>query len=271
MAGDPNNAAVWANADVYIGAADANIPEGGDPFDDTWDYVGLLNGSDGFTSASSFDNNDFTAWGYGVIATARKNYKETWQFTALEDNETMLDLLYPGHDVVFDGVGGYEGDVYVPDLDNKFKIGLEVRSGTLVRRKVSYNYAQIETRGDEKQGEDDLASRQVTVQIYPGAVNVDGKAPLFHTFKGSQVAVASIDVTPATATKAVGATQQLTVVATLDNTDTETVTNDCTFTTSDPAKATVSASGLITAVATGSATITAHYAGKTDTCVVTVS
>lgn len=84
--------------------------------------------------------------------------------------------------------------------------------------------------------------------------------------------IASLDVTPATTTKAAAATQQLVATAHRASGDTtEVVTSTTVWTTSDATKATVNAAGLITAVATGSATITGTYRGKTDTCVVTVS
>ena len=84
-------------------------------------------------------------------------------------------------------------------------------------------------------------------------------------------AISSIDVQPATTTKAAAATQQLTVVATYADSSTEDITTRAAYTTSNAAKATCNSAGLITAVATGSATITATYRGQTDTCVVTVS
>lgn len=83
------------------------------------------------------------------------------------------------------------------------------------------------------------------------------------------VAVTGLSIAPATVTKAVAQTQQITLTwspTTPSNTG-------VTYTTSNAAKATVSASGLITAVATGSATITATSAdgGFTDTVVMTIS
>lgn len=84
-----------------------------------------------------------------------------------------------------------------------------------------------------------------------------------------QETTASISMTPATATIDVsdGSTQQLTVV----NADSVDVTDETTFTSSDPTKATVSQSGLVSPVAAGSSTITATYAGKTDTTAITVT
>ncbi|HET8581770.1 MAG TPA: hypothetical protein VFL65_00850 [Jatrophihabitans sp.] len=184
MSGDPKNAAVWANADVYIGALDAVDPVGGAPFGSDWDAVGLLNGDDGFDEKIATDSNDFYAWGGILVATTRKNFKLTRSFTAYEDNATVFDLWYPGHDVTFNP-DGYAGTINVPDLQAKFKIAFETRQGSQIKRVISKNYAQVDERGDSKEGEGDLASRAFTVAIYPAAVNpVTGKAALFATYRG---------------------------------------------------------------------------------------
>lgn len=185
MSGDPTNAAVWAGADVYIGALDAVDPVDGAAFGADWDNVGLLNGDDGFTEKADMDSSDFYAWGGILVATTRKNFKLTRSFTAYEDNATVFDLWYPGHDVTFDGEGGYSGTVNVPDLSAKFKIAFETRTGSQIKRVISKNYAQVDARGDFKEGESDLASRALTVAIYPAAADEDGKAALFSTYRGA--------------------------------------------------------------------------------------
>lgn len=184
MAGTPSNAAVWANADVYIGALTAVDPVDGAAFGVDWDAVGLLNGDDGFSESIDMDSSDFYAWGGILVATTRKNFKLTRSFTAYEDNATVFDLWYPGHDVTFDGSGGYTGTVNVPDLQAKFKIAFEVRTGSTIKRVISKNYAQVDSRGESKDGEGDLASRPCTVAIYPADVDVNGKAALFSVYRG---------------------------------------------------------------------------------------
>jgi hypothetical protein len=188
MAGDPQNAAVWANADVFIGATTATLPVDstsgdltGAAFGSDWDAVGLLNGDDGFTESYDMDSDDFYAWGGILIATTRRNFKLMRKFTAYEDNPTMTSLLWPGSDITFDGSGGYAGKIRTPDLQHKFKIGFDTYTGGQLQRVVSTNYAQVEERGDKKQGESDLESIEVTVTIYPDA---DGN--LFDTFKGAK-------------------------------------------------------------------------------------
>lgn len=81
--------------------------------------------------------------------------------------------------------------------------------------------------------------------------------------------VTGVTMTPATATLAVGATQQLTTVAAP-----AAASQDFVYSTSDATKATVDQNGLVKAIATGSATITVKSFAdetKTDTTVITIS
>jgi hypothetical protein len=180
MAGDPNKAAVWANADVLIAAIDSPIPAGGAAFSAAWDYVGLLSGEDGFGENMSQESTDFYAWGGILVATTRRNFKYTRSFTALEDNQTVLDLVYPGNTITIDDETGFgEGDVYQPDMQAKFMIAFQTESDGVIKRVVSSNYAQIDERGESTEGEDNLQSRPLTVAIYP-----DDTGKIFHFFKG---------------------------------------------------------------------------------------
>jgi len=86
----------------------------------------------------------------------------------------------------------------------------------------------------------------------------------------SVAAVASVTVSPASASLAVAATQQLT--ATLkDAIGTILTDRAVTWTSSNPAAATVSAGGLVTALAAGSATISASSESVQGTAVVSVA
>lgn len=81
--------------------------------------------------------------------------------------------------------------------------------------------------------------------------------------------LATLEVTPATSTGAVGTTVQLAVAVTPAG-----ASKSVTYVSSDPTKATVSATGLVTRVATGTSTITVTSAvdsTKTDTVAITVS
>ncbi|GEM82828.1 Ig-like domain-containing protein [Meiothermus hypogaeus] len=87
---------------------------------------------------------------------------------------------------------------------------------------------------------------------------------------GGAPTISTIEVTPATATKQVGQTQQFTAVA--KDAGGNTISGvTFTWTTSNPGVATVnSSSGLATAVAAGTATITASAGGKSGSATLTV-
>lgn len=174
MAGDISNTKVWAEADVLLGALTSAIPEDGEAFSliapDPWAYAGILDGSAGFTESNANSNTDHTGWGYGVIATSRKDQTITRTFTALEDNAEILGLRYNTEGVTFTG-NDYAGDLAGRDLQAKFKIAFEVRTGDEIKRFISKNYAQIDTLGDVSETEDNLAMLPVTVKIYPEIVD----------------------------------------------------------------------------------------------------
>lgn len=89
------------------------------------------------------------------------------------------------------------------------------------------------------------------------------------TVNATNVAVTSVSLNPASASLAVGGTQQLTPTVLPANATNKNVT----YSSSNTAVATVNATGLITAVANGTATITVTTVdgSKTSTCAVTVS
>src|SRR4029077_18136350 len=85
----------------------------------------------------------------------------------------------------------------------------------------------------------------------------------------TNVPVATVTVSPASASGSVGATVQLT--ATLKDALGNPLSGRVvTWSSSNPAVATVSASGLVTGVAAGSATITATSEGKSGTSALTM-
>lgn len=190
MAGNPANADVWSRADVYVAPLGSTIPIGGAPFGEEWDAVGLLNGDDGFSESISVDSEDHFAWGGILVATTRSNFKLTRSFVAYEDNPTVYDLVYPGHEVVFTGAT-FEGDVNVPDLNHKFMVAFQLSTGRgadkMIKRVVTRNYAEVGERGDAQESETSLASRELTIDIYPEAMDTDGVAKLFYTYKGPEV------------------------------------------------------------------------------------
>ncbi|KEF04618.1 MULTISPECIES: Ig-like domain-containing protein [Streptomyces] len=256
MAGDPSNASLWTDADVYVGPVTAANPANANaPFGSDWGLVGLLDGDDGMPESRDEDTDDKFAWGGILVRTSRSHFKLTKSFSVLEDNAVTRSLIWPG---------STESQIIVP-VPVPVKIGFEVRdSGTgKIKRLITRRHAIVEVDGDVDENETDLTKVTLVATIFP-----DGSKVLFDR-QGTPV-LQSLAVAPSTQSVAVGAIASLTATATYDDTSTQDVTTTATWTSSAPTKATVTA-GFVKGIATGSATVTAAYSGQTATCAVTVT
>jgi len=189
MEGNPRNAAVWSHGFVLIGSRDAEIPQSGAPFGPEWETVGFLSGDEGFTESVDVETNDHFAWGGVLLATTKSNFKLTKNFTALEQNKVIEDLVFPGNTVEYDDIGGHEGMIVVPELQDEFRIAFVNRSGSrrvgrTEKRFVSAGYAMIDDRGDAQDSETELASRELTVAFYGDEADEDGNQNLIYKWAG---------------------------------------------------------------------------------------
>jgi uncharacterized protein YjdB len=111
-----------------------------------------------------------------------------------------------------------------------------------------------------------VATGSTTVTAAMGALS--GTATL--TIAAPAKTLASIAVSPATATIATGATQQFAATATYSDGSTANVTTSAAWVSSKPAVATINAAGLASALSSGSTTVTATLTGVSGTAAVTV-
>lgn len=164
MSGNPENASIWADADVYVAPVGSAVPADiTTPFAAAWSLVGLLDGEAGFEESRSRDSTDHMAWGGILVATSRRNFVLTKKFVALEDNLVVAGLVWPG--------SGPDEQV-VPDPTYKFLIAFETTDGAKKRRVISERYAQVEEVGTIKDSEAELTKYEITVKIYPTAGGV---------------------------------------------------------------------------------------------------
>lgn len=161
MAGNPDNASLWADADVYVGKAITATPPAtaDDPMGAEWDLVGLLNGEDGFTETRDEEETDLFAWGGILVRTSRRNFKLTKSFTVLEDNATTRALIWPG---------STDSRIVVP-RPQPVKLAFELREGARVRRLITAKHAIVKVDGDITENETDLASVTLAATIFPAA------------------------------------------------------------------------------------------------------
>jgi hypothetical protein len=146
-----------------------------------WKFVGLLDPSQGFEESVEQTSTDHSAWGYGVIATTYGDKKTTVTFTALEENAVVMGLVNDVSGMTFDDVAGtYEGDLGVRDDTSRIRLGFEVTSGDVVRRRTSKNYATVTATGAGSESEESLGSKAFEATIFP-----DENSILYTTYKGA--------------------------------------------------------------------------------------
>jgi hypothetical protein len=183
MAGNPANAAVWGGADVLIAPIGTAIPVANAAFGVGWEPVGLLDGGQGFEESIETSSTDHTAWGYGVIATTYGDTKVTKTFSALEENEAVLSLVYDTSGLTIDDVAGtYSGDLAVRDNTTRVLVAFVTKSGGIERRQISKNYATIVATSAGSEGEESLGTKGFEVTIVPDANKV-----LYYTYKGASL------------------------------------------------------------------------------------
>ncbi|MCX4993853.1 Ig-like domain-containing protein [Streptomyces longwoodensis] len=255
MAGDPTNANLWTDADVYVTwNLNAPLPASAeDPFGPDWHLVGLLDGDEGFPEGRDEDTDDKYAWGGILVKTSRSHFKLTKSFTCLEDNATTRRLVWPG---------STETKIKVPRPE-KVKVGFETREGDKTRRLITSLYAECALDGDHGENETDLESATIQATIFPTS-----GGDLFD--RQTTPVLDTITVVPDTLSVADGEIAALAATATYSDASTADVTAEATWTSSAPATATVSA-GFVTGVNPGAATVTVTYQGQSDTCAVTVT
>lgn len=177
MAGDPSNARIWADADVYVAfpvggsLAHVNVPADiNTVFDSTWEQLGLLDGEEGFTETRDEDTTDHFAWGGILVRTARRGFKLTRTFHCLEsseDNPHVFRLRWPG---------STSDQIVVPSGDKveRVMIAFEKRDGSEVSRLISTYQAEVTVDGDISENETDPAKVPFMATIFP-----DGDGNLF--------------------------------------------------------------------------------------------
>ena len=174
--GDPvANAPVWGKYVVLLGSLTATTPvhpaawtlNDGSTTTTEWDPVGDLDEDSPFTDGEeSIDETSHTAANHGVYAKTYKNQEETIEFTALEKTLVTLGIVYDAS-ALNDTAGTIKGKLKQRDPLEKFKIGFQRENGTQMERRISENYAQINSV--TRSFADGKSTLTVSATIYPNA------------------------------------------------------------------------------------------------------
>ena len=141
-----------------------NDPAAGTPVTTEWDPVGALDDDNPMDDGEeSIDTTSHSAAGLGVYAKTFKNQEERFSYTALERTLRTLGILYDTAGLT-ETAGTIEGTLRQRDPSKKYKVGLVRYNDTTLERKVTSNYAQIDSIsrafGDGK------GTATVTVSVY---------------------------------------------------------------------------------------------------------
>lgn len=180
--GDPAaNAPVFNKYAVLIGDVAATIPNAPAAFtfnetsggtvgvDDEWDVVGALEEDNPFSNGEeSIDVQSHTAAGFGVYAKTYRNQEETIEFTALETTLVTLGILYDASGVT-DTAGVLEGKLKQRDPSKTFRVAFQRENANEIERRVSTNYAQINTI--TRNTDNGRSTYTVSVTVYPNSSN----------------------------------------------------------------------------------------------------
>lgn len=261
MTGNPDNASIWGDADVYVTEnLNAPIPiDENAPFGPDWDLVGLLDGEAGFEESRSRDSSDFFAWGSLIIRTSRRNFVLTRKFVCLEENAVTMGLVWPG---------SRSGERSVPKPNARHKYAFETtdEGAGRTKRVITRRHAEVEDVGTIKDSESELTKLEITIKVYPDADGV-----LFDVQPDDGIpTLSAISLTPANLGLAVGDHDPFTVTANYSDGTNRDVTGQAQFVSSAPAVATV-LRGFAEGVSAGNAIVSATYGSKTDTSTVTVT
>jgi hypothetical protein len=175
--GDPAaKAKVWNKWAVLLGGLSATVPTApaaftlndpgaGTPVTGQWDPVGALDEDNPFGDGEeSIDVTPHTAAGFGVYQKTYKNQEETIDFTALETTLVTLGILYDASGLT-DTAGTISGKLKQRDPAEKFLIAFQRENATEMERRISENFAQINSI--TRNAGDGRSTYTVSVTIYP--------------------------------------------------------------------------------------------------------
>lgn len=142
-----------------------NDPAAGTPVTTEWDPVGALDdGSPMDDGEESISATSHSAAGLGVYAKTFRDQEERFTFTALESTLRTLGIIYDVSSLT-DTAGTISGKLKQRDPSKKYKVGLARVNSTTLERKVTDNYAQIDSISRSFTDGKRLCS--VTLSVYP--------------------------------------------------------------------------------------------------------
>ncbi|MBB1022965.1 MULTISPECIES: hypothetical protein [unclassified Dietzia] len=100
-----DNVRFWDDAEIFY-SPDANAKVNADgTFGDAWASTGFLNAGADLGQERDTERQEAEGFGGRLLKSRQRFKKDTWAFTAAEDNETIHKLMWPNSPYVVDGTG----------------------------------------------------------------------------------------------------------------------------------------------------------------------
>lgn len=142
-----------------------NDPDAATPVTTEWDPVGALDDDSPMDDGEeAITATNHSAAGLGVYAKTYSDQEERFTFTALETTLVTLGIIYDTSGLS-ESSGTISGKLKQRDPSIHYKIGLARVNSTDLERKVTDNYAQIDSIS--RQFTDGKRLCSVTVSVYP--------------------------------------------------------------------------------------------------------
>lgn len=168
--GNTANTSVWTGADVFYAPVGTAAPTDlSSDWAASWLALGLLSGDDGVAESRSQTTTMNYAWGQILYRRTLTQQQRTIVFTALEDNDNVYKLINPGSTAT-SATGVRTRTELVPVAGTYFALGVELRDGAKVRRKI-WAKCEVDTIDTITASESKPESYKVTAIVYPA---VDG-------------------------------------------------------------------------------------------------
>lgn len=169
MSGDTENVHLWAEAHVLVAPIGTSLPTSiSEEFPGGWEPVGFLAGDEDMPENFEEQVNRFHEWGGGIVAESHREQVITVEFTPIEWNDVVRDLVWPGSD-------NEELRLGAPA---RVLLGVELVDGDTKRRKITANYARVRRSGAVTRSASQVEKFPLTATIYPVAAT-NGNPPTY--------------------------------------------------------------------------------------------
>lgn len=91
---------------IWVAPLNTPVPtDASSPLNDAFKCVGFIS-EDGLTNSTSRDSETMKAWGGVTVRKSQTSYEDTWSFTMIETNETVMKVAYGEANVTGDVESG---------------------------------------------------------------------------------------------------------------------------------------------------------------------